>query len=124
MNENNRRRLTEGNQRSGNRSGNQRMTGHLRDRVGREWANAAERGLNGVPIAEETQPAYRQFILTGFDELMLTINPEVRLPEATGNLEDFTGNLARETGRRSLTAVTLAVFTAVKDRTCPLWPFC
>ncbi|MBT2368437.1 hypothetical protein J7E88_24710 [Streptomyces sp. ISL-10] len=90
----------------------------------REFNAAAARGLGGVPIAEETQPAYVRFLQDGLDALMARENAEARLPEATGNLEDFTGGLAGETRRRSLAAVTLAVFVTVKERTCPLWPFC
>ncbi|WP_221357630.1 hypothetical protein [Streptomyces beigongshangae] len=124
MNGNNRRRATEGD--PGRRRGadNRRSAGHLTERVAREFSDAAERGLGGVPIAGETQPTYQQFILTGFDELMAQADVEAKLPVATGRLERFTGELAGETRRRSLAEVSLALFTTIRDRTCPLWPFC
>ncbi|WP_274562384.1 hypothetical protein [Streptomyces spiramyceticus] len=124
MSDHNRRQASGNNQSPGRRPDNRRATGHLRDRVAREFSDAATRGLDGVPIADEARPTYHQFILTGFDELMAHEDAEARLPVATGRLERFTGELASETRGRSLAAVTLAVFVTIKDRTCPLWPFC
>ncbi|OEJ61065.1 hypothetical protein BGM19_26695 [Streptomyces agglomeratus] len=124
MSGNSRRRESEGNPRSGRRATDRRAEGHLRERVARDFSDAAERGLDGVPIAQEARPAYHQFIITGFDELMAQADVEAQLPVATGRLERFTGDLANETRRRSLAEVTLVVFTTIKDRTCPLWPFC
>ncbi|WP_405631562.1 hypothetical protein OG933_38160 [Streptomyces sp. NBC_00016] len=90
----------------------------------REFNAATRRGLAGVPVAEETQPVFVQFLHGGLNELMAVSDPEARLPEATHNLEGFASNLAVETRRRSLATVTLAVFTAIREHTCPLWPFC
>lgn len=124
MSSNQGRRHSEGNPRPGSRASHRRATGQLRDRAVREFNAAAERGLSGVPIAEETQSAYVQFLQGGLDELMAQPDPEARLPTATNSLEGFASNLAVETRRRSLAAVTLAVFTAIKGHACPLWPFC
>ncbi|EPH42185.1 hypothetical protein STRAU_4755 [Streptomyces aurantiacus JA 4570] len=77
-----------------------------------------------MPITEEARPTYERFVQGGFDELMAQADPEAQLSIATGRLENFTGELATETRRRTLTAVTLAVFSTIKDRTCPMWPFC
>lgn len=118
------RRQSEGAPRPGNRSSNRRATAQLRDRAVREFNAATQRGLAGVPVAEETQPAFAQFLTGGLDELMARPDPEARLSVATHNLEGFASNLAVETRRRSLAAVTLAVFTTIKAHTCPLWPFC
>ncbi|MFI1176704.1 hypothetical protein [Streptomyces melanogenes] len=123
MSGNQRRRQSEG-PRPGSRSSNRRATVQLRDWAVQEFNAAARRGLAGVPIAEETRPAYVQFLQGGLDELMAVSDPEARLPEAAQNLEGFATSLAVETRRRSLAAVTLAVFTTIKAHTCPLWPFC
>lgn len=124
MSGNQRRRQSEGNPRPGSRPDNRRTAGQLRERAAREFTAAGERGLAGVPIGGETQPAYVQFLEGGLDELMADPNPEARLPQATDNLEGFTAGLATETRRRSLADVSMAVFTLVKRNTCPLWPFC
>lgn len=124
MSGNQRRRQSEGNPRPGSRPDNRRAAGQLRNRAAREFNAAAARGLAGVPIAEEAQPAYVRFIEGGLDNFMAAPDREVRLPEATGNLEGFTRDLATETRRRGLAAVTLALFTAISKHACPLWPFC
>ncbi|MFF1440116.1 hypothetical protein [Streptomyces sp. NPDC058295] len=118
------RRQSEGTPRPGSRSNNRRATAQLRDRAVREFNAATQRGLAGVPVGEETQPVFVQFLHGGLNELMAVSDPEARLPEATHNLEGFASNLAVETRRRSLATVTLAVFTAIREHTCPLWPFC
>ncbi|MET7888627.1 hypothetical protein [Streptomyces avermitilis] len=124
MSGNNRRRASDGDPRQGRGASTRRAAAQLRNRAVREFNAAAERGLDGVPIAEETQPTYVQFLQGGLDELMAQHDAEARLPAVTERLEAFTGGLANETRRRSLTAVTLAVFVAIKGHACPLWPFC